>query len=239
MAKRFTDSEKYKKPFHRGLQGAYKLLWDFICHDCDHAGIWHIDFEIAQIYIGSDMPVNETDALKYFNEGEKRIEILPGGKWFIRPFIEFQYGTLNPDNRVHLSILNILKKNKIKPLISPLLGVKDKDKDKDKEKDKAKFNDFWEVYPKKKSKGQAETTWNKLSPDNDLLTLILTALETARKSEDWLKENGKYIPYPSSWLNAKGWEDEVIEAKDYEIIVDGESIFMTETEWKQWKAKNG
>ena len=132
MAKRFTDSEKYKKPFHRGLQGAYKLLWDFICHDCDHAGIWHIDFEIAQIYIGSDMPVNETDALKYFNEGEKRIEILPGGKWFIRPFIEFQYGTLNPDNRVHLSILNILKKNKIKPLISPLLGAKDKDKDKDK-----------------------------------------------------------------------------------------------------------
>ena len=147
MAKRFTDSEKYKKPFYRGLQGAYKILWDFICHDCDHAGIWHIDFEVAQIYIGSDMPVNEIDALKYFNEGEKRIEVLQGGKWFIRPFIEFQYGVLNPENRVHLSILNILEKNKIKPLISPLLGAKDKDKDKDKvmDKDKDIYGEFKNV----------------------------------------------------------------------------------------------
>jgi hypothetical protein len=217
MAKRFTDTEKYKKKFYRKMPAAYKLLWDFICHDCDHAGVWHVDFDVAQLYIGNDIYIEEQEALKFFNEGEKRIEVFSSGdKWFIRPFIEFQYGTLNPSNRVHLSILNILKKNKIKPLISPLLGVKDKDKDKDKEKDKAKFDDFWEVYPKKKSKGQAETTWNKLSPDNNLLTLILTALEAAKKSEDWQKEGGKYIPYPSSWLNNKGWEDEVIEIKSNE-----------------------
>ena len=59
MAKRFTDTEKYRKPFLRGLQGAYKLLWDFLYHDCNHAGIWIKDFEIAQIYIGNDMPINE------------------------------------------------------------------------------------------------------------------------------------------------------------------------------------
>ena len=28
-------------------------------------------------------------------------------------------------------------------------------------------------------------------------------------TEQWKKDNGKYIPYPSSWLNAKGWEDEI------------------------------
>jgi hypothetical protein len=30
----------------------------------------------------------------------------------------------------------------------------------------------------------------------------------ATRSEDWTKEGGQYIPYPATWLNAKGWEDE-------------------------------
>ena len=55
MAKRFTDTEKWKKPFIRGLQGAYKLLWLYICDDCDHAGIWQVDIEVAQIRIGEKM----------------------------------------------------------------------------------------------------------------------------------------------------------------------------------------
>ena len=133
MAKRFTDTNKYRKPFIRGLQGAYKLLWDYLYHDCDHAGIWIVDFEIAQIYIGSDMPVNKQDALKYFNANEKRIiEFDNGKKWFIPSFIEFQYGVLNDQNRAHNSVLLILKN---KGLISSLNGAKDKAKDKDKDKD--------------------------------------------------------------------------------------------------------
>ena len=135
MAKRFTDTNKYKNPFIRGLQGSYKLLWDYIYHDCDHAGIWIVDFDIAQVYLGADMPVNKSDALKYFNNGEIRIiEISGGSEWFIVPFIEFQYGELNEQNRVHGSIIQILKKHNLydnnKGLVSPFNGAKDKDKDK-------------------------------------------------------------------------------------------------------------
>ena len=36
----------------------------------------------------------------------------------------------------------------------------------------------------------------------------MKALETAKKSSDWTKDNGQYIPYPATWLRAKGWEDE-------------------------------
>jgi len=138
MAKRFTDTNKYKKPFIRGLQGAYKLLWDYLYHDCDHAGIWIVDFDIAQLYIGSDMPINRKDALKYFNADEIRIiEFNDGKKWFIKPFIEFQYGILNIQNRVHRSVITELEKSKInKGLVSSLQGAKDKAKDKDKDKDK-------------------------------------------------------------------------------------------------------
>lgn len=138
MPKRFTDSNKYKKPFLRSLKGAYKLFWDYICNDCDHAGIWIVDFQIAQIYIGEDMPVNREDALKYFNEDETRIiEFDNGKKWFIKPFVEFQYGELNEANRVHNSVINELKKYNLfdfKGHSSPFNGAKDKDKEKDKDK---------------------------------------------------------------------------------------------------------
>ena len=140
MAKRFTDTSKYKKPFVRGLKGAYKLLWDFLYHDCDHAGIWIVDFDIAQLYLGADMLVNKEDALTYFNSDEERIVIVDGGKkWFIPSFIAFQYGELSDNNRAHTGVINTLNKYNLlnyskissKPLTSPLQGDKDKDKDKD------------------------------------------------------------------------------------------------------------
>lgn len=145
MGKRFTDTNKYKKEFIRGLPGPYKLLWDYLYHECDHAGIWIVDFEIAQIYLGKDMPVNYNEALALFNDGEERIIEVAKNRWFIVPFIEFQYGTLNPENRAHAAVLKILKSynignnnKEIKPLTSPLQGAMDMDKDKEKDMDKEK-----------------------------------------------------------------------------------------------------
>lgn len=148
MAKRFTDTNKYKKEFMMGLKGPYKLLWDFLYHECDHAGIWIVNFQIAQIYIGADMKVNKVDALKYFNKGEIRVHEISPTKWFIPEFINFQYGDLDPKNRAHNSVIKILKsfnlideENKIKGLNTPLKGCKDKDMDKDKDKDMDKDKD--------------------------------------------------------------------------------------------------
>lgn len=140
MAKRFVDTNKYKKPFLRGLPGSYKLLWDFLCLDCDHAGIWIVDFEIAQAYIGNDMQVNKSEALELFNSDEARIVEIEGGKkWFVPSFIEFQYGRLNEKNRLHASVITILRRLNLlnedlslkvnKPLTSPLQGAKDKGKE--------------------------------------------------------------------------------------------------------------
>ena len=38
---------------------------------------------------------------------------------------------------------------------------------------------------------------------------MLDAIKCAKKTEEWQKEKGKYIPYPATWLNARGWEDEI------------------------------
>jgi len=82
-----------------------------------------------------------------------------------------------------------------------------------------RFAQFWKAYPKKKSKGQAEKAFNKINPDEQLLAIMIAKIERATKSEDWIKEGGKYIPYPASWLNAKGWEDEDMEPDNFDGVV--------------------
>lgn len=130
MSKRFTDTDKYKKPFVRALPGPYKLLWDYINNDCNFAGIWHVDLEVAQIRIGADMKVSLELALSFFGP---EIQVLDkGAKWFIKSFVLEQYGILNEANRVHAAVLSSLKKEgAYMTHISPLQGAKDKDMDKD------------------------------------------------------------------------------------------------------------
>lgn len=75
------------------------------------------------------------------------------------------------------------------------------------------FEKFWKAYPKKFSKGQAEKVWKTLNPNEQLTETILQAVERAKKSEKWRKDNGDFIPYPATWLRAKGWEDEYPELR--------------------------
>jgi hypothetical protein len=71
------------------------------------------------------------------------------------------------------------------------------------------FDTFWNQYPKKQGKDAARKAWGKLNPDHTLNTIILTRLEQQKASEQWQRENGKYIPHASTWINGKRWEDEL------------------------------
>jgi hypothetical protein len=70
------------------------------------------------------------------------------------------------------------------------------------------FETFYKSYPKKKNRGQAEKAWCRIKPNSDLVDKMMESLAVAKRSTDWTKDGGKYIPYPATWLNAKGWEDE-------------------------------
>lgn len=72
------------------------------------------------------------------------------------------------------------------------------------------FSKFWEAYPKRKDKKRAYKVFSKIKPDDKLLQQMLDCIEREKKSLDWLKDNGQYIPYPSSWLNGERWNDEDI-----------------------------
>jgi len=111
-----------------------KLFWFYLLDNCDHAGIWEVDIELASFQMG--VKLDETRILKVFN---RKIVPFKTDKWFVPKFIVYQYGELNENNRVHNSVINILNKYGLyKGRVSPLQGVKDKDKDKDKVKDKDK-----------------------------------------------------------------------------------------------------
>ncbi len=70
----------------------------------------------------------------------------------------------------------------------------------------ALFARFWDAYPLKKSKGQAEKAFRKINPNEQLLAAILAGLQRAVTSDRRFSE-ARYTPHASTWLNALGWED--------------------------------
>jgi hypothetical protein len=132
MAKRMTDTDKWKKPFMKTLPVEYKLFWLYLLDECDHSGIWHMELDLAELRLGIKLSPQKIRG--FFKE--RIVEFDNGTKWFLPDFISFQYGELDMNNRAHKSVVDrLLKYNlpaKIKGVACPLQGAKDKDKDKDK-----------------------------------------------------------------------------------------------------------
>lgn len=132
MAKRFTDTDKWKKAWFRRLEPRLKCAWLFLCDNCDHAGVWSIDLDALEFHVGA--PITEAELEEVF-----KVRRVDGDKFFIESFIDFQYGELRPENRVHFSVIQRLEKlGAFKDHPRTLLGPKDIDKEQDKDKDKEK-----------------------------------------------------------------------------------------------------
>jgi hypothetical protein len=72
----------------------------------------------------------------------------------------------------------------------------------------AGFLQFWTAYPRRVAKKTALRAWNKLAPDEALRDRILTAIEEHKRSPQWRKDGGQFIPHPATWLNQRRWEDD-------------------------------
>lgn len=122
MPKRFTATEKWIDPWFCALPLADKLFWVYLLDNCDHAGIWQVNWPLVRFHI----PGYEFGEVRF----EGRVTILGPEKWFIPKFVQFQYGELNPANRAHASVVSILmKEGAYKGLTRSLIAHKDKDKD--------------------------------------------------------------------------------------------------------------
>jgi hypothetical protein len=96
------------------------------------------------------------------------------------------------------------------PLLSiPLISPKEKETNVSKKKvphTDAEFDQFWAAYPRKVCKKAARKSFEKVDVP---LETILTALEQHKKSAQWNKDKGQFIPHPATWLNNARWEDEL------------------------------
>jgi hypothetical protein len=73
------------------------------------------------------------------------------------------------------------------------------------------FDTFWKKYPRKIGRKAARRSWDK-AKDRPSIDVILAAIEAQKRSPQWTKDDGAFIPHPSTWLNQGRWDDE--EAED-------------------------
>jgi hypothetical protein len=134
-----------------------------------------------------------------------------------RIFRDSNHASRDHHGHVHPALLN--------PSPSPSLNLKETKAKKAAQPDG--FAEFWSLYPKKKSKGDAEKAWKTLKPNSEFLAKILNAVRRAKSSHDWLKQSGQFIPHPATWLRARGWEDEGVnftEEKEVSAVMPGKPI---------------
>lgn len=68
---------------------------------------------------------------------------------------------------------------------------------------------FWQEYPRKAAKAAALKAWQKLNPSPELVERILAHVRDHKRSPDWLKDGGQFVPHPSKFLNGRRWEDDI------------------------------
>ena len=73
----------------------------------------------------------------------------------------------------------------------------------------ARFDIFWQTYPRKAGRECALKAWKKINPDSALFEKIIKKVEELKTCDDWKKENGRFVPNPEKWLNSGGWDDEI------------------------------
>lgn len=68
---------------------------------------------------------------------------------------------------------------------------------------------FWQEYPRKAAKAAALKAWQKLNPSPELVERILAHVRDHKRSQDWIKDGGQFVPHPATFLNGQRWEDDI------------------------------
>ena len=132
---------------------------------------------------------------------------------------QYQNARVNPSETLRNK--NIIYKNIYKNNLYGQTDVRPTGSNKNKNEQTLKsitdmFNKFWEAYPKKVKKSVALKKWKTLKPSEKLFKDIMRALKIQKETYDWQKENGRFIPHPTTWLNQRRWED-ITEAEKKEV----------------------
>lgn len=104
MAKRFTDTDKWKREWFHDLKPNAKLAWLYLLDQCDHAGIWPRNFRLMSEQLG--FKFDHALMIEWFFG---KVIHFDEDKYFIPSFFEFQYGASKEGFKARLSALSRLQ----------------------------------------------------------------------------------------------------------------------------------
>ena len=134
MGKRMTATEKWDKVWFMNLSPKLKCLWMYINDKCDQAGMWEVNYKLAQMHIGE--PISDAD-INVFGD---KIEFYSEDKVWIVGHVLFQCGNLSDRSPAHKPIFTLLKKyrllDRVLNRVSNTLQEKEIEREKDKEEEK-------------------------------------------------------------------------------------------------------
>jgi len=110
MAFRFSNTEKWQDTWFSDLKPLSKLLFMYLCDQCDIAGIYQLNVKTMAFEIGTDKQTIE----KALKEVESRVLYSKDEKFlFIKNFLKHQRNyPFNEKNGAHTAIIKILEANK-------------------------------------------------------------------------------------------------------------------------------
>lgn len=92
------------------------------------------------------------------------------------------------------------------------------------------FGAFWSSYPNKIGKQKCLNWFKTHKPNEALVQKMIDTIGKFKKSKKW--SDPQYIPYPYTWLNRGGWEDELEPEKDNTF----QSASKNPIQWEEAKA---
>lgn len=221
MAYRFSDSSKWSDPWFVDLSANEKLMFIYMCDNCDIAGF--LDLSLKKMAFDLSLEAEEIKVCfkglesRYFTSIDRRAI-------FIKNFIKHQKNLpLNENNKAHQGIFKRFesysdrfevdlfqfitkgKHIKFKGLVSPtgigngIIELLDYKKGVD-------FEIFWNLYAYKVgNKELINKKWDGLPPS--IQDKIITTLPLFLKHHP----DKKFRPHPETYLNNHRWNDEIDE----------------------------
>ena len=92
------------------------------------------------------------------------------------------------------------------------------------------FMEFWEAYPKKVDKKGSFRAFKNIPKLKTVFPSIMEALQIQKQSQQWTKDNGQYIPNPTTYIHQERWttvsQKDETQAKIDEVVKQNYQKFL-------------
>lgn len=244
MAKRFTDTTKWRNEWFRTLPDKAKLSWIYLCDECDKSGIIRVDWGLASFQLGFKVTPDLFQI--WFND---KVHFISEERILVVQFFEFQYATSKDTWSVKIEAKKILEtlgfsivNNKIQlenknqtTTVPPqcgdsggttLIRVRGRVSINNNKEDDKIFENFWAAYPRRDGKAKAIASFRrfvKLPDDSE--ALIRSATNYA---QECIGKDPKFIKLPTTFLQDGYWREWVTRLSIAQPKSDLSSIFGKE-----------